>query len=399
MRNKKKVIIITSILIIVLAIPLGAIYYSSSRSTSSSSSSPSISDSSSSSSSPGPWEKIYVAAIGTKKCEEVQGPTYSDNPYKGSLIDTHFHMSSIAESPVDDLAEEARESDSPVLGYDITISDMVCNLELENTKKVFAFFPVYIGMEEQHAELAKRTMKKYPDKFVPFIMPPEHDDKPDGSPTVDVSDLKDMLALEPGLFEGYGEIGLYARNGGGSPELNPDSDRLNAIYPVLKDNNLVAYFHLEVGQAESYKKVIAENPGINFIFHGDQLIRSVDNGVQNLTQIEDVISSNLNVYYTIDELYGDEFLIRPEGTKKKFLKHLENYEELLKEDLKSWKWIIEKYPNQFMWGTDRNADTIWSQDPDIGLVLTKYARAFIAGLDLAVQENFAYKNAEKLLED
>jgi hypothetical protein len=63
-------------------------------------------------------------------------------------------------------------------------------------------------------------MELYPDKFIPFLMPPDNDGSPDGFPTVNSEVLNEMLEIEPGLFKGYGEIGLYARNGGG-PELHP----------------------------------------------------------------------------------------------------------------------------------------------------------------------------------
>ena len=38
-------------------------------------------------------------------------------------------------------------------------------------------------------------------------------------------------------------------------------------------------------------------------------------------------------------------------------------------------------------------------DPDIGILLNKYARAFIAELDPDVQELYAYKNAQNLVEE
>lgn len=306
-------------------------------------------------------------------------------------------MDGSTEGREEDYSEETR----PLLGVNTKITDIICTLEKENTEKVFAFFPVYKEIPKQMVEVVKRTMEKYPDKFVPFIMTPDNDGSPDGFPTVNSDVLREMLAIEPGLFKGYGEIGLYARgdHGGpkGAPELPPDSQRLLEIYPIVRENNLVVYFHLGEGQRESFEKVLDENPNINFIWHGDQLI-SYEEGGQDLSNVDEILTNHPNAYYGIDELYGDVWLLKPEVSKEEFFEHFEDYEELLKKDVKTWKALIEKHPEQVIWGTDRGGIALWSIDEDVGLVLTNYARAFIAKLDPAVQEKFAYKNAEKIIE-
>jgi hypothetical protein len=289
------------------------------------------------------------------------------------------------------------------MGDNITISDIACTIRQEHTKKVFAFFPVFPDDHtREFLDLAVGAMKQHPDVFVPFIMSPDRDNDPDGSPTVGTDTLQAMLSVYPDLFRGYGEIGLYARgdHGGptGSAALPPDSPRLRAIYPVVRKHSLVVYFHLGEGQQDSFERVLRENPDINFIWHGDQLI-SYENGRQNLQYIEEIISRHPNVFYTVDELYGDDWLIKPEFTQEDFLEHLANYEVLLQEDLDTWQGIIERHPDQFMWGTDRSPQVLWSHDPAVGQALTGYGRAFIARLDPAVQEKFAYKNAERLLSE
>lgn len=133
---------------------------------------------------------------------------------------------------------------------------------------------------------------------------------------------------------------------GGAAALPPDSSRLTAIYPVVRANKLIVYFHLGEGQKESYKKILAANPDINFVFHGDQLILGEENGIQDLSNIEDIVRDHPNAYYTIDELYGNQWMIKPEKTKEEFLAYLDDYKNLLQYDVNKWKWIIEKYPNQ-----------------------------------------------------
>ncbi len=62
-----------------------------------------------------------------------------------------------------------------------------------------------------------------------------------------------------------------------------------------------------------------------------------------------------------------------------------------------WKGFIERHPEQVLWGSDRGVSAPWDKDQDIALALNNYTRAFISRLDPAVQEKFAYKNAEKLI--
>lgn len=343
------------------------------------------------------WEERNAAAFKHHDCPRVTWRRYGDAFYAGPLIDTHYHIPNIPDYPPGERGDVRDPDDvQPVLGDNVTIPQIVCTLEQEGTDKVFAFFPVYPEIPKPMVEVARRAMERYPDRFVPFIMPPDNDNDPRGFPTVNAAMLKKMLKVRSGLFRGYGEIGLYARGGGGSPALPPDAKRLREIYPVVRKHRLVVYFHLGEGMQESFERVLSENPDIRFIFHGDQLVR-YENGRQNLQDIEDIIREHPNVSYTVDELYGDEFLVNADHTKADFLAHLENYEELLAEDLATWKGIIERYPDQFLWGTDRSDNVAWDHDADIGQAHANYGRAFIARLDPTVQEKFAYRNAERLL--
>lgn len=345
----------------------------------------------------GGWEHKVQAALAKKDCLPAPPKHYGPLRYQGPLIDAHYHIPNFDSPPPWQM-----DNGRPYMGDNITIGDIACTIKQEHTKKVFAFFPVFPeGHTQGYLDLAKGALEQYPDLFVPFIMPPDRDNDLDGYPTVNATVLTEMLNVYPGLFQAYGEIGLYARgdHGGpkGAPALPPDSQRLLEIYPVVRQHNLAAvYFHLGEGQKESFERVLAANPDINFIWHGDQLI-PYDNGKQNLAQVEEIISQHPNVYYGVDELYGDTWLIRPEVTKEEFLAHLENYETLLEQDIITWKGIIERHPDQFIWGTDRSPQVLWSHDPEVGQALTGYARAFIARLSPAVQEKFAYKNAERAI--
>ncbi|HLC20273.1 MAG TPA: amidohydrolase family protein, partial [Candidatus Nanoarchaeia archaeon] len=219
-----------------------------------------------------------------------------------------------------------------------------------------------------------------------------NDGDPDGFPTVDAKTLKSMLAVYPGLFEGYGEIGLYARENGGSPELPPDSQRLQEIYPIVRQNKLAVYFHLGDGHKDNFERILKANPDINFVWHGDQL--SID-------EIEDILTKYPNAHYGLEIIgEGSKLGIFPlfvGKSKQAYLDAVEQkFDDLLRYDVRTWKSVIERHPNQVVWGTDR-ADAEWNYYNDVGQLMVKYARAFIGKLDPSVQEKFAYKNAEKLV--
>ncbi|MBI4086694.1 amidohydrolase family protein [Candidatus Kaiserbacteria bacterium] len=345
------------------------------------------------------WDTRVSAALG-KPLEETNCPPPPErHPYRssylGPMVDTHVHMAPIPDGPV--ASDELR----PTLGVNLTIADYVCMMDTEGTSKAFTFFPVWEPIISESVDVVDKTMERYPDRFVPFLMPPDRDDRPDGFPTVTADILSNMLKVVPGLFKGYGEIGLYARgdHGGptGAPELPPDSSRLLAIYPVVRKDKLLVYFHLGQGQQESFEKVLSANPDINFIWHGDQLIPYGEGGKQNLSHIAEILERHPNAYYGVDELYGDVWLLRHDIPKEKFFTHLEKYEPLLKKDLATWKDFIEAHPDQVLWGTDRGGSALWSLDLDVAIALNDYTRAFIGRLDPSVQEKYAHKNAERLI--
>lgn len=289
------------------------------------------------------WDTRVSAALGEPlgetDCPQPPERHRYNSSYTGPMIDTHIHMAPIPDGPVS--SDELR----PALGVNLTVADYVCMMDTEGTSKAFTFFPVWEPIIPESIELVQQTMERYPDRFVPFLMPPDRDDRPDGYPTVTADILSQMLGTVSGLFRGYGEIGLYARGDHGGPtgalELPPGSPRLLDIYPIVRKEKLLVYFHLGRGQQESFGKVLSANPDINFIWHGDQLIPYEEGGRQNLRHIAEILERHPNAYYGVDELYGDVWLLRHDVPKEQFFTHLEKYELLLKKDLATWKDFIE----------------------------------------------------------
>ena len=74
----------------------------------------------------------------------------------------------------------------------------------------------------------------------------------------------------------------------------------------------------------------------------------------------------------------------------------QNYQSMFENTINQWKSKIEQYPDRYMRGTGRAHK--WTCDEDVGMLIEKFGRDFIGKLDPAVQEKFAYKNAERLLQ-
>lgn len=351
------------------------------------------------------WEHRLDQALAPVDCSAAPDPEIPEGWYAGPLFDTHLHMPHIPDSrpgqepgerdlegfndlPFRDWTMEPRQADpirdqQPIAGKNTSVSAIACLLRTDGTNGAFAFFPVFTSIPDQLLELARRTMEEHDDLFVPFIMSPGPDDE---DPTVAAPVLAEWVSAYPGLFRGYGEIGLYEIPGVRPVGVPPAADLFTEIYPVVREHGLMVYFHPGDGQTEAFERVLAANPDIIFIVHGDQI----------QGDIGQLMAEYPNIYYTVDALYGDQYLLRPEENVESFLAATEDFEWMLGKDWDDWRDLIEMYPDRFMWGTDRGGTAAWTFDLDVGLRLVEYARAFIGGLDPEVQERFAYLNARRL---
>lgn len=336
------------------------------------------------------WNERIESALAPSPCPAAGQLELGVSDYTGPLFDTHFHLAWLWDAP-----PRAEGGDGyvpgfmPVLGKNITISQIDCRLEQDGTTRVLAFFPVAADRPEQLRSLlavVRRTMQQYPTRFVPFIMTPVPGEV---SPTVDGNALSDFLAVHPGLFQGYGEIVLYdVEDGRSAEDFPPDAPILLDIYPIVREDNLLVYLHPGEGHQAGLERVLEENPDLNFLVHGEEIESAIG----------DIMERYPNIYYTVNELHGRQYLLAPGGDKESLLAALEDFEPLIEHDLATWQDLIEAYPDRFMWGTDRGGFAgVWTYDLDVGQILVEYSRAFIGRLDPDVQERFAYKNIEALL--
>ncbi len=345
------------------------------------------------------WSDVFERSFERIDCPKPRDPTtLPDGYYKGTLIDSHVHMLSLPD----------RETGSVFigdnLGTTLSVDKWICMMNVEGTSKAFTFFPVWEPIIPESIDLVKQALEKYPGRFIPFIMPPDSDSSPNGYPTVDAQELEKMLNVKPGLFKGYGEIGLYARDGG-AKALAPDSQRLTDIYPIIRKHVLVMYFHPGFNQKEALERAAQANRDITFVFHGGHLYvipknqAGISHDPKILSDIEEILYNNPNIYYGVDELYGGDWLLQPGKSKDEFLANFADYASLLETDVAMFKGFIERHPDQVMWGSDRGVSASWDKDADVALALNDYVRAFIGKLDPSVQEKFASENAEKIFAD
>lgn len=339
------------------------------------------------------WKKRIDIAMAPTFCPSIEKKVYPENYYQGPLIDTHVHIPAIPDSlpekgegtyKPEENEEGAFGGPQAVLGWNVKMSEIACTLRNEGTRNNFAFFPVYPEIYLQALEIANKTMAEYPNLFTAFIMPPTED-----TPTVEASMLRRMLTVYPKLFKGYGEVGSSPTEEKNPP---PDDPLYLENYKLAREYHLVVYYHLGYGHRANFERVLVANSDLYFIWHGDAL--SID-------EIKEVLSKHPNAYYGVETMgEGSNFGIFPlfvGKSKDAYLDAMErHFDDLLSYDLKKRKSLIEQYPDQVIWGTDRG-DAEWNYDVEVGQIMVEYARAFIGKLKPEVQEKFAYKNAEKLL--
>lgn len=309
---------------------------------------------------------------------------FNNEPYyAGPLIDDHFHMPQffkISDHP-----------EAPVLDQDISQRDVVCLFDKERVKGVFAFYAIPVHLKDKGFQSIQKIEQEYPgviSHFLEFVVFP-------GYP-VDPPQIEGILNKDKALFKGYGELSLYLPHYN-SVKLN-DPAMLD-LYKVADKHNLIVMMHFIDGQEQQAVEVMLRNyPNVVFLFHGMERLSWVD------TFFDTLLEKYPNAHYSVDiNLFGEDATGRPllatNGGKQSFIAQFkQNWQNTLNKKVSFWKSKIEKHPNQFLWGTDRG-EYLWHYDEDVNALLEEFSRAFIGQLDPSVQEKYAYKNAEGLLQE
>lgn len=296
--------------------------------------------------------------------------------YKGPLFETHLHVPSVLPPPKF-ITDKLGVEDYASLGEEVTIEKIICLMDRENITRSVAFFPLvdFPFVRWPFVEIARRTVQLHQDRIIPFIL-----SVPFTDPATQPETLEKIFDQNNNVFQGYGEIPFYWDEYLG---LSPDSPIFLTSYDILEERGLAAMIHPARGQERALRKVFARNLKVTFILHSEEIEDSLDS----------ILEEYPNVYYTLDV----STLIPQSASKAEFMTLMkENFHLLLDDAVSTWKPRIEAHPEKFIWGTDRF--TPWNFDEEVGRVYEEFSRAFIGRLDPRVQEQYAYKNADRLFE-
>lgn len=297
-------------------------------------------------------------------CTRHFSPKFSSGPYyTGPLFDAHIHMPDLSE-----------------------INKLLCTFDREKVKGAIAFYfspPQSQSLEKMLAE-AESMKSGSSGKIRLFLIPVSYS----------LKTLEDIETTHKGLFTGYGEMAFYNR---GIPDQSyypqsPDEQQFLDLYVLAGKNNFVVMIHPDQGQERAIENVLQKNPHVKFYLHGEE----IEDAIMGL------MDKYSNVYYSIDVIIsrlprsGDTLHVS--RTEEEYVSRVtQNFNAMLNGAVNEWKPKIEKHPDRFTWGTDRGGAS-WHYGEEVSRLFEELSRAFIGQLDPAVQEKFAYKNAESLLQ-
>lgn len=298
--------------------------------------------------------------------------------YTGPLIDDHFHMPQMFKIP--------NNPDAPVIDQDVPRHDVACLFsDKARIKNVFAFYGIPINLKDASVQIARDLDEQYPGTMSPFI---ELVTFP-GYPVVP-SNINGVLNANQGLFKGYGEISLYLPHYTSS-NVMPNDPAMKELYKIAEKNHLIVMMHLTASQQQAFEEALRDFPKTTFLLHAAEDLPWAN------TFFNTYFDKYPNLYYSVDiDLVKDALI--PATTKAEFIARIkQNWQNMLSAKAAEWKNRMEKYPDRFLWGTDRG-HYAWHYDPEVQAWIEEFGRSFIGQLDPAVQEKYAYKNAESLLQ-
>jgi hypothetical protein len=300
-------------------------------------------------------------------CDLTPRPRQFNNTpyyYTGPLFDAHLHMPGLPE-----------------------IKKLSCTFDKEKVKGAIGFYwspPESQSLEKMLAE-AESIKTDSSGKIRLFLMPKSYS----------LQTLENIETTHKDLFTGYGELAFYER---GDPSQSyypqsPAEQQFLDLYVLAGKNNFVVMIHPNRGQESAVENLLQKNPNVKFYFHADEIESAIIG----------LMDKYPNVYYSIDAVLSRDPSSRADAlhasrTEEEYVSKVkQNFDAILTGAVNDWKTKIEKHPDRFTWGSDRGGFT-WHYDEEFSRLFEELSRTFIGRLDPAVQEKYAYKNAESLLQ-
>ncbi|MBI3042319.1 MAG: hypothetical protein HYY78_05790 [Betaproteobacteria bacterium] len=326
--------------------------------------------------------------------------------YDGPLIESHAHIAIYASQVPGQGIQyrvDAREG-----ATELTAASYVSSLDRNNIKCIVGFHGIAVDDKQQELlDNAKRLLVLYPDRFILLAEIFRF------NPLDWFTATRLAPVLDTGLFSGFGEIQFNHEplgDGTNTPIVRPDATRFLNISRGLADRGLFVMAH--PASRDGVENAVSYNNGsTTWIIHGPQVHGSWNprdvngDGIPDeMAELEGLLDRNPNLYYTLDigESLGEffqYFKTDEPGAKEIFLEKMNDqgfYNSLLEKMVHIWKAVIERHFDRFLWGTDMAFPT-WQWDPEVIDVMMRFSRAFIGRLESSAAENYAYKNAERLL--
>src|SRR3989338_3820042 len=284
--------------------------------------------------------------------------------YTGQLFDAHFHVPNLSE---------------------VSINKLLCTSDKEKVKGTILFYwNGQLSLEKRLAE-AESIKSASSGKIRVFVAPVQYS----------LKELGDIESAHKGLFTGYGEMAFYNR---GDPSQSyypksPDAQQFLDIYALAGKNDFVVMIHPDKGQEQAVENVIKKYPNVKFFFHGDEIESAIIG----------LMDKYPNVYYSVDAVlsrlpFPPADALHISSSESDYVaKVTQNFNAILEGAVSSWKTKIEKHPDRFTWGTDRGGFN-WHYGEKVSRLFEELSRVFIGRLDPSVQEKYAYKNAEALIQ-
>ena len=272
-------------------------------------------------------------------------------------------------------------------GDTLSYEYLACILRSEGTRGAFGFHLLTRYSLSGEVGAAKALDKKK-SGVAHFLMPTFVNRSIDPS----VESVRKLVDKNPDLFKGIGELKFF-------DQTSPDSPKVHPYYQLAEKHGLIVMIHPFDDQKDATIKDIRQYPKVTFLLHGidSEGSRPGDSGEDNVGWVLNLLRTYHNVYYSVDD--APIWQIQPRGEKidrDTAIGHLRSdFNTELDRLTRRWKTGIESFPDRILSGTDRWYD--WHYDREASALIVEFKRAFIGRLSPEVREQYAYKNAEKLL--
>lgn len=313
--------------------------------------------------------------------------------YDGPLFDAHLHLVGT------DSEEHRRARDDKLFINPKNAKKTFVMMKNQGVIGMFGFLPViheyFIpdpNFNDDTHEDALTVLARCDNIITPFLYPYSHIGIPPAEHGRKLPKLVQKIHSESEItFLGIGEIHTEYPQTDSYDGMQLTDPAILEMYDYAAESGLIVMIHPQERDIEDIRAALAHNDKTIFLFHG---LERAEKFLPALFEEFD------NVYFSLDANLLEDYTLAHQGmTKEKFLNNLQSnkiYYKILASALDHWKPFIEAYPDRIMWGTD--ALWTWHFEEEVYGEIVWFGRTFIGGLDEAIQENFAHKNAEKLIQ-